>query len=214
LKLRGKLAPGLSHHFGEIGTPTLVTGLLILPFFVYVLTYWPLCQSVGVPFSIAQVKAMNVFIWDFHRNTTVGAVALSTPWYSWVLRLTPERGLSYLMGNFVIMSGGLVSVIFLFAHVRRLEFPEWAAVALYLANLLLWAVAPRHFTYYYYYYPAATFLCVVLVAGLKRAPRSIAGVRLTVITVFAASIFFLYCLPKMANLGVPWDTMFGRWSLY
>ena len=57
------------------------------------------------------------------------------------------------------------------------------------------------------------FLGVAIVIVLSRAngPR-VFGIRVSVLILAAAAVFFLYCYPRMMALEAPYDCMFGCWS--
>jgi dolichyl-phosphate-mannose--protein O-mannosyl transferase len=92
------------------------------------------------------------------------------------------------------------------------SLPEAAVVSLYGANLLQWAVTPQNGLFYYYYYPAAMILCVALAVVLRAAPARVLGIRTSFILLLAAAATFLWCLPRMALWGAPWDCVLGCWS--
>ncbi|MGB8474008.1 MAG: phospholipid carrier-dependent glycosyltransferase, partial [Candidatus Acidiferrum sp.] len=89
----------------QIGVPALLTGLLFAPILSYSLAFWPLCRLIHQPFNFHQLEAMNVFMWHFNLTTVVNP-AIVSPWYAWPLNLSPQRVLSYLVGNPIITYGG------------------------------------------------------------------------------------------------------------
>ena len=181
----------------------------LVPLLAYAATFWPLCRSQRLPFSVNELISMNAFIWRFH-NAIHGNDAIITPWYSWPLATKPMRSLSYLIGNWYVMWGGLVALLFClrrFAH----SLPETMIVLLYLVNWLQWAVTPQRCLYYYYYFPAAMFLGMAIPVALHRLPAHSLGVRLSVISVLPALCVFAYCIVHMANLPAPYDCMLGCW---
>lgn len=197
-------------NLGEIGLLWLVFGLLIAPAIAYCASYWPLCLSLHIPFSVRNLITMNWFIWAWHR-AVAGNPALLLPWYRWPLQVEPQRALSYLVGNWFVMWGGLAAVIFC---ARRLlvSLPETLVVLLYAGNLLQWAVTPQTFTYYYYYFPAAIFLGVALAVALSRLPERVYGVRISALVVLASLYIFLFCYGQMAHLQTPFDSLLGHWT--
>lgn len=201
-----------TRHLREIGAPALTFSLVFTPIATYVLAYWPLCHRFHQPFTVAQLIAMNSFIWRYHVNCP-GNPALNSRWYNWLLRSTPERGLSYLMGNFVVVWGGLLALLICaWRFCRSLALAEGLVILFYALNLLQWTVIPQQRTVYYYYYPPAMFLGVAIAIALSRArTQRIFGVRLTLIILVAATVFFMYCYPRMTNLEAPFDCMFGCW---
>lgn len=182
---------------------------LLIPAVAYGLTFWILCRGIHIPFGLTQLADMNVFIWRFHKAVP-GNPAIAVPWYFWPLQRTPQRALSYLVGNWVIMWGGLLALGFCSLRMRN-RLPEMLVVSLYLGNLLQWALTPQRLLYYYYYFPAAMFLGIAIPVALKRMPARVFGVRLGIVCVVAAGCAFIYCFPHMAHLEAPFDCMLGCW---
>jgi dolichyl-phosphate-mannose-protein mannosyltransferase len=197
-------------HLLEIGILPLSTSLFLLPVVAYSLTYWPLCRSLHRPFGLNELVEMNLYIWRFHL-ATLGNKAIASPWYTWLFARDPQRGLSYLVGNVVVMWGGLLALGFC---ARRFwtSFPEALVLVLYAGNLLQWVITPCKSTFYYYYYPAAMFLGVAIPLALRQLPERVFGMRPAFMLVLASAVFFLFCYPRMAHLEAPWDCAFGCWS--
>jgi len=201
-----------SRNLRQIGIPSVLLGLTIVPVLSYSLTYYPLCRSLHLPFGIHQLVAMNQFIWRFHL-AVVGNKPITSAWYTWPLNTSPQRALSYLLGNPVVMWLGLAALLNCLRRLwKSFAVAEGLVALLYAANLLQWPVTPAKGTFYYYYYPAAMFLGVAVALALRSLPRSIFGVRVSVIVLAAAAVFFLWCYPRMAFLEPPWDCALGCWS--
>jgi predicted membrane-bound dolichyl-phosphate-mannose-protein mannosyltransferase len=202
-----------THHMREAGATTLGIAFLVVPVAAYTLAYWPLCIRFHRPFSVVELAAMNAFIWRYHVMCP-GNPALDMHWYLWFFRATPERGLSYLMGNFVVVWGGLLTLLLCaWRFVRTFALPEGLVTLFYSVNLVQWVLIPQKRLVYYYYFPPAMFLGIAIVIVLWRmqTPR-LFGIRVSVLILIAAAVFFLYCYPRMASLQAPYDCMFGCWS--
>jgi hypothetical protein len=146
-------------------------------------------------------------------TTWVSNTFITAPWYTWPLKTSPQRALSYLVGNPVVTWGGLVALVFcLWRFWKTVALPEGLVLLLFAANFLQWAVTPEKGLFYYYYYPAVMILGVAVALALHNLPRSIFGVRVSVIVLFAAAVVFLWCYPRMAHLESPWDCSLGCWS--
>jgi dolichyl-phosphate-mannose-protein mannosyltransferase len=193
----------------QAGMVPLFFCLLLVPVVAYSATFWPLFHSLHHSFSVRELVTMNVTIWRMHR-VDPGNHVLGSPWYSWMLQVSPLRSFSYLVGNWVIMWGGLLALAFNIRRMRTL-LPEALVVSLYAANLLQWAITPQKHLYYYYYFPAAMFLGAAIPVALHRLPPRVLGMRLSVICVVAAGCVFLYCLPNMAHLEAPFDCALTCW---
>ncbi|MFL6436927.1 MAG: phospholipid carrier-dependent glycosyltransferase [Terriglobales bacterium] len=193
----------------QIGMPALLLSLFVLPVIAYSLTYWPLCRSAHRPFGIGELVARNVFIWRVHRALP-GNPAISSAWYSWPLQMAPQRALSYLVGNWFIMWGGLVALAIC---ARRFwsSLPETLLILLYAANMLQWALTPQNRLYYYYYFPAAILLGVAIPLAIQQLPVRIAGIRVISVALLPAACVFLFCFAKMAHLAAPFDSALGYW---
>jgi hypothetical protein len=140
----------------ETGLPWFAICFLVLPFLVYLATFWPLFRSQGIPFSRADLFSANAFIWRFHRSV-VGNKGLIVPWYKWPFVIEPTRALSYLVGNWYVMWAGLLALAYSLRRFSR-HLPETLIVSLYVANMLQWSVTPQPCLFYYYYFPAAMLL--------------------------------------------------------
>jgi dolichyl-phosphate-mannose-protein mannosyltransferase len=220
-----------SHHVRDIGATALAATLILAPVATYALSYWPLCYRFHEPFTVAQLVVMNRYIWRYHVLCP-GNPALDVRWYRWFFRASPERGLSYLMGNFVVVWLGLLALVlcgwrFLRSLLLRSPGESWLAgsspiasgflaeglvTLFYAVNLLQWVIIPQKRLVYYYYYPSAMFLGVALAIVISRAhsPR-LFGVRVSVLLLVLSAVFFAYCYPRMAALESPYDCMFGCW---
>ncbi|HLH06884.1 MAG TPA: phospholipid carrier-dependent glycosyltransferase [Terriglobales bacterium] len=195
----------------EIGLPILILGLTILPVIAYCLTYWPLCHVIHRPFSVRELVAIHHSIWHFN-STTISNPFITTPWYLWPLKLTPERGLSYLMGNPVITWGGLLAMGICMRRLWRVvTLQEGMVFLLFAANYFQWAVTPEKGLFYYYYYPCVMILGVTIAVAMRGLPSRIFGLRISLILLLAAAVIFLRCYPRMMHLDAPWDCALGCW---
>jgi dolichyl-phosphate-mannose-protein mannosyltransferase len=190
----------------------MLASLSALPAAAYAVTFIPLFRALGRPFTLSNLVRtqgeMYVLMKSLHGNDFI-----NVPWFHWPFQIEPQRGLSYLVGNYAVMFCGLFALgVCAWRASRRFAAPEFTVVVLYLVNLLQWLVIPRKLVCYYYYYPCALLLGLALVLALAGWERkSLFGVRLNLIPVFAAAAIFLFCYPHMANLGAPWDTLLGYW---
>lgn len=196
-------------RFQQIGISYVAASLFLMPIVAYCLTYWPLCHSLHERFGPAELAAMNLFIWRFHRAVH-GNPTIVSDWYTWPLQVAPQRALSYLVGNWFLMWTGLLAIA---VCARRFlsAMPETFIVLLYAANLLQWAVTPQSCLYYYYYFPAATFLSIAIPLGIQQVQNRTVRSRLMLVSVSASVCVFTFCFAHMAHLGPPYDTAFGYW---
>ena len=207
--------PSLSRHarnIQQIGLPTLLLGLVVAPIASYTLTYWPLCRILDRPFSIHELVAMHRYMW-YLSTTWVTNRAIISAWYTWPLSTSPQRALSYLLANPVVAWGGLAALVFCLKRFwKTVALPEGLVLLLFAANFFQWAVTPEKGLLYYYYYPAVMILGVAIAVALRSLPRSIFGVRVSLVILVVAAAVFLWCYPRMAHLESPWDCALGCWS--
>jgi len=203
--------PRYGRNLQQIGILPIILCLIVAPVIAYGLAFWPLCRSLHRPFGIRELLAMNLFMWRF--QTTVQANrAIISAWYTWPFQTAPQRALSYLLGNFVVMWGGLLALAFCaWRFFKSLASREGLVLLLYAANLLQWAFTPHKGMYYYYYTSAAMFLGVAIALVLNQLPPRIFCVRVGLILLLAAATMFLWCYPRMAQLEPPWDCALGCW---
>lgn len=112
-----------------------------------------------------------------------------------------------LLGNPVVMWGGLVAVAALFIQfLRKRTQTAFLILYFYFGFALCWIAIPRKVAFYYYYYPAGMMLSLAITYWLLRAKRN------WVPYVAIAGIFgvFVYFFPILAAL--PTDANhFTRW---
>jgi dolichyl-phosphate-mannose--protein O-mannosyl transferase len=209
IRLQNEEMVRCGRNLREAGIVFASISLLVVPIVAYSLTFWILCRGIHLPFSIRQLVEMNAFIWRFHKAVP-GNAAIAVPWYLWPFQAGPQRALSYLVGNWVIMWGGLLALGFCLVRGWN-RLPEVLLVTLYVGNLLQWALTPQRLLYYYYYFPAAMFLGAAIPVALRRLPSRILGLRLSVVCTIAAGCAFLYCFPHMAYMEAPFDCALGCW---
>jgi dolichyl-phosphate-mannose-protein mannosyltransferase len=193
----------------EAGVAWFAASLLVIPAVTYLATFWPLLRSQGIAFTPAAVISANAFIWNFHRGV-IGNTGLIVPWYKWPLMTQPTRALSYLVGNWFVMWGGLVALLYCLRRFGR-NLAETLIVLFYAMNMLQWMLTPQPCVFYYYYFPGAMFVGMAIPVALSRLPARYFGVRLSVACLVPTFCIFVYCFAHMAHLGAPYDTMLGYW---
>jgi dolichyl-phosphate-mannose-protein mannosyltransferase len=199
----------LSANLREAGVLWFVIAVFVLPILPYTLAFWPYCRMLHLPMAWKEFVALHIYIWRFHLAVP-GNPGLIESWYKWPFQVQPMRSLSYLVGNWYIMWGGLLALLFCLRRFGR-SLPETLIVLLYFANYLQWAVTPQHCLYYYYYFPAAMFLGLAIPVALDRLPAKVYGVRLSVVSVLPALCIFIFCFGQMAHLSAPYDCILGCW---
>jgi len=94
---------------------------------------------------------------------------------------------------------------------KAVSLQEGLVFLLFAANYLQWAVTPEKGLFYYYYYSAVMILGVTIAVAMRSLPARVFGVRISIILLMAAGIYFLRCYPKMTQLDAPWDCALGCW---
>lgn len=201
-----------AQNLRQAGIFHLALALVVAPLLSFCITFWPLCRSLHEPFNLRQLTGMVLYLWRF--KVTVGVnMVIASKWYEWPVHFAPQRALSYLLGNPVVMLGGIAALILSLRRIlKSWTLPEALVVLLFAAYWLQWAVTPVKATFYYYYFPSAMFLGVAIALALRNLPRTLFGVRLSLLVLIAAGIVFLWCLPHLAHLQAPWDCMLGCWG--
>ena len=201
-----------SQNIKAIGIPALFMCLTALPALTYVISFMPLMRATNMPISMHEFISLHAQMLKL-TNAAPGNPAQYAAWYSWPFRITPNRGLSYLVGNPAVMWVGVAAVLVCAARLRNgFKLPETMVVSLYGLNLLQWIVTPIKVPNYYYYFPAAMFLAPAIAVALQApTPKKLFGIRPAMMVILSAVIIFLYCYPRMSYLESPWDCMFGCW---
>lgn len=195
----------------QIGLLVVLAGLIVAPAASYSLAFWPSFHLMHLPFNLHDLASVNRFIWNFDRTIDINP-AITSHWYSWPLNITPFRALSYLLGNPVVTWGGLLALALCTRRFwSQIAIAEGLIVLLFASNYLQWGVTPQKGLYYYYYYPCVMMLGVAVAVAMRGLPTRVFGLRSSLIVGTAASLVFLWCYPRMAHLGAPWDCMLGCW---
>jgi dolichyl-phosphate-mannose-protein mannosyltransferase len=198
-----------ARNLRQVGVAWFAVCFVVFPLLSYASTFWMLDRRLGIPFSAREFVFQNYWIWHVH-STEIANVGLSVPCYKWPLMVQPTRALSYLVGNWFVMWGGLVALLYCLRRFGR-SFPETLIVVLYAMNMLQWIVTPQHSVFYYYYFAPAMMVGMAIPVALARLPERCFGVRLSIVAVLPAFCVFVFCFAHMAHLGAPWDTMLGYW---
>ncbi|MFH1955422.1 MAG: hypothetical protein ABIJ36_00735, partial [Patescibacteria group bacterium] len=179
---------------------------LLLPPVIYLISYAPMFWT-GHNLDI--FWEMQKQMWWYHTGLTATHPYTSS-WWSWPLLIRPiylytsEEIRSwvariYAMGNPVVFWFGLASVItsFVYAFVERNK--KLALIIFsYLIFFVPWAASPR-IMFLYHYLPSVPFLAIASGFILRKNPRFITPVLITML------LAFLYFYPHYAGLNIPLD---------
>lgn len=159
-------------HWAGLG---LVPGLLILGLVsiaTYLGTFYPAFFYANQPLTLGGLFRQQFDMYAL-QTQTLRPHTYQSDWWSWPLMLRPiwyfyewdngaQRGV-LLIGNPVIMWGGLVAVLACFwAWFRSRALYPLAVALLWAASLAIYVVIPKSLGFYYYYHLSGLFLCLVL----------------------------------------------------
>jgi dolichyl-phosphate-mannose-protein mannosyltransferase len=199
----------------------------LVPLLVYAATFWPfLCWTVpgGDPSGLI----------DLHRHMLALQTQVPEPhpyqsqWWDWMINRRTiwylyepvdgaQRGIM-LIGNPVTMWFGLIAMGWCAwaGWQSRKDTPRWdciALVAVYLASLCLWIVAPKAVQFYFHYFPAGMAISAALALGVERLWQR--GERLVPWAISLGALgFFIYWFPILtaAPLDDPQDFLKWAWT--
>ncbi|MGR6329666.1 phospholipid carrier-dependent glycosyltransferase [Sphingomonas sp. XXL09] len=213
------------------GRPDRWAGLPALPALVvlgaastltYAATFWPAFLYTNDPMTLARLIPFQL---DMYRQQTqvLPPHTYQSAWYSWPFDYRPiwylyeraddaQRGI-LLLGNPVVMWGGLVAVVAgLWAGARDRAVAPGLAALLWIASVAMWAVIPKSLGFYYYYYLSSIWLAVVLAAVVDHWRR-----RLTYWDeglLLAAAVLFVHFFPILAATALSGPGAFHRWTWF
>ncbi|TKD50113.1 glycosyltransferase family 39 protein [Sphingomonas baiyangensis] len=141
-------------------------------------------------------------------------------WWSWPLMLRPiwyfyepDQGIMrgiLLIGNPVVMWGGLVAVAACLWAGWRGSRAHLALAALWILSLAIFAIIPKSLGFYYYYHLSGIFIALALAAALAlpRSPRPAA------VALGAAVIAFAYFHPIVSGAALVNNQAFNHWMWF
>lgn len=192
---------------------------IFLPLFSYYCTFIPALMQSDVPHSLWDVLVtMQARMWD-GQSRVVNSHPYMSHWTGWAFMARPiwyafdkegaggslVRGV-ILLGNPLIMWGGLVALIFCavgwFKERRR---DAMLIFLTYCTLYLSWIAIPRKVAFYYYYYPAGLTLSLAIVYVFSRFDQTeYAQINrvLRICFLGAATALFIYFFPILAALKI------------
>jgi dolichyl-phosphate-mannose--protein O-mannosyl transferase len=208
--------------FGGISLIMLTIALLIVPIFVYFLTFLPylfIHKADQISYSILDLFPLQLKMWNAQLSVVTNHPYMSK-WNSWPLMIRPiwyafdKEGNDFyrcvvMLGNPLIMWSGLIAILYcLWVWFACRSRETFLILSFYCAFYLGWVVIPRKLTFYYYYYPAGMTLSMAIAfffhywesgktSWLKR------NHMLRWIYVAACIIIFFYFFPVLSALKIP-----------
>ena len=163
--------PGL-HWWSAWGLLGLGAGL------VYAATFAPAFFYTHDPMTLGRLLSFQAEMYARQTQILPPHTYQST-WWSWPVIGRPiwyfyevadgaQRGI-FLLGNPVVMWGGLVAVAACaLGWLRTREIRLGFAAALWIGGFAVWAIIPKSLGFYYYYYLPAIWLSVALAVAIDR----------------------------------------------
>ena len=177
---------------------------LLLPFAVYLLTYFQLFQT---GHNLGTFWGMQKQMWWYHTGLTA-THAYGSSWVSWPFMARPVYLFTsdeiggwvsriYTTGNPAVFWFGLVSIAAsaVFAFVERNK-KLGLTVFCYLIFFVPWAASPR-VMFLYHYLPSLAFLSIASGYVLRRFTKTIAYFLVP------SALLFIYFYPHWAGLKIP-----------
>lgn len=187
-----------------------VPGLLILgtvSIAVYFATFFPAFFYTSQPLAPSGLIRLQFDMYAL-QTQVLRPHNYQSDWWSWPLMLRPiwyfyewdrgaQRGV-LLIGNPVIMWGGLVAVLACYGAAFRSRAAAPLTVALlWTASVAIYAIIPKSLGFYYYYHLSGIFLCLVLAVAFHHFDAGRNKGREEWFAV-AALIAFIYFYPILA----------------
>ena len=195
---------------------------LILPAFIYYLSYLPYGRAEGVSLFSREYTAMVLenqrFMFQYHTSI-VAEHPYSSRWYQWVLNLRPilyyleylpdgKRASIAAFVNPMICWGGLLCVPVLFyVSFRRREWTAAFLLIAYLSGLLPWVFITR-LTFEYHYFASSLFLVPMLAYVFWMMENNIKHGKTFTACFTAVSAALYICFFPVLN-GLPIDNLLG-----
>ena len=202
-----------------------VAGVLLLGLVsvaAYFLTFLPAFFYADDAMTLPKLLPVQ---WDMYLRQTqkLPPHTYQSDWWTWPLMLRPiwylyepadeaQRGI-LLIGNPVVMWGGLVAVLACFlGWVKTGSVRLLAPALLWTVSVGLYAVIPKSLGFYYYYYPASVFLCVAIAVAADHWRDAIG--RWDEVALLAAVAMALYFLPVLSAQALSDPGAFRRWTWF
>lgn len=199
----------------------------LVPLLVYAATFWPFLY-----WSVPGDDPSGLI--DLHRHMLALQTQVPEPhpyqsqWWDWVINRRTiwylyepvdgtQRGIM-VIGNPATMWFGLIAIGWCAwtGWQSRKDSPRWdciALVAVYLASLCLWIVAPKAVQFYFHYFLAGMAISAALALGVERLWQR--GERFVPCAITLGAVgFFIYWFPILtaAPLDDPQDFLKWAWT--
>ena len=195
----------------------------LVPALVYLATFAPMPFFARHSVPFADLLDFQARMWAL-QESVVKPHPYQSQWWQWVLDLRPiwflyepvdgaQRGV-LMVGNPLTMGLGLPALVA--AAVwgwRRRDAAMLGAVALYLASLGMWIVAPKPVQFYYHYLLPGTFLAIALALVLAALAARGGRWRWPAWLALAASLgLFAWFYPILSSAELPDKLAFATYA--
>ena len=200
--------------------PSLVPALIILVLVssvTYLATFAPAFFYAHEPMTPASLLPFQL---EMYRQQTqiLPAHLYQSAWWSWPIDLRPiwylyervdgaQRGV-LMIGNPVVMLGGLIAVMACMWGWWRGDRRLGATAMLWAGSWLMWALIPKSLGFFYYYYLSSLWLPIVIAAALHRFDSRFAERAVLLL----AAVFFAYFYPILSAAPLPGVAAFRYWA--
>lgn len=189
----------------------------------YLLTFLPAFWYDREPLTLARLLPFQVEMYRL-QTQVLPAHTYQSNWWTWPSMLRPiwyfyepadgaQRGV-LLIANPVVAWGGLVAVAACawWGWTQR-SLANFAAAALWVASIAIWAAIPKSLGFYYYYYPSTLWLAVALAVAFDRLDAAGRRGWDEWFGAFAIGLFaFFWPILSAAPLNGP--GAFSRWAWF
>ena len=204
--------PVIKPGFIRIKNPvsTILLFLIILPLFIYFLTYIPFLLTGN---SFHDLLILQRSMYYYHKNLHA-THPYSSLWWQWPVMLKPvfmylkpvgnNASFIYAIGNpFIWWTGSLFTVAGLIYSLVRRNLGVLLAVMGLLAFWVPWIISPRALTFIYHFFPSVTFMIIITAYFLSLLWQRAGYFRyLVCIYLLVAVITFCYFYPITSGYPV------------
>lgn len=200
----------------------LVLGLVSVA--TYFATFLPAFFYASEPMTVAKLLPFQLEMYAL-QTEILHPHPYQSSWWTWPLMIRPiwyfyepdldavRRGV-LLLGNPVVLWGGLVAVAACWvAAIRERAARPLAVALLWTASLAIWAAIPKSLGFFYYYYLSALFLCAVIAVAFDHYDRGRAK-GWDEWFVGAAAVAFAYFYPVLSAGALNNEMAFERWTWF
>lgn len=184
----------------------------------YVATFWPAFLYRDQPLTFSTLLPFQLDM--YARQTQVlAAHPYQSAWWTWPFDWRPiwylyepvdgaQRGV-LMLGNPVVMWGGLVAVVACLYAWRRGNAQAGGVALLWIASVAMWALIPKSLGFFYYYYLSSIWLCGAIAAAFDQWRTRLRYWDEAFLA--AAAVLFVHFYPILAATALKGPESFKGW---